>query len=66
MLDISTAEGKMPRQAKARSIRLIAKGEHCVAWHTDGMAMPQREMAPAEGHEFRMLRPRDDSHRRVR
>jgi hypothetical protein len=30
------------------------------------MAMPQREMAPAEGHEFRVLRPRDDTHRRVR
>ena len=66
MLDISTSDGKIPRQAKASTIRLIAKGEHYVAWHTGGMAMPQREMAPAEGHEFPVLRPRDDSHRRVR
>jgi hypothetical protein len=53
------------RLAKASSTP-NCESEHGVAWHTDGMAMPQREMAPAEGHEFRVLRPRDDAHRRVR
>ena len=40
MLDISTADGKMPARPR-QPRRPIAKGEHCVAWHTDGMAMPR-------------------------